>query len=190
MMKRTIWLLLLLLVAACAQAPRSEGGGGGTAVPTGTPRAEEICLKPEDTSGITVELYKYAAHGIFHVKPGWTFTFRSTTIPGAILFPRAVDSGTVKMKVEPSSWTMERTNDATNDSQFTFRLLPDGKLTTQEAKPGWIVVTVQQALDKQGKPLVAKPWSLRIFAYDQKTAESHAYLKECQSTLAVQAKDP
>jgi hypothetical protein len=184
-MGRMIWLLPLCLLAACAHAPGFNPRGMDTV--GDTPKASDICLKPEDSSGITILLHRYAAHGVFQVKPEWTVAFRSTTIPATILFPRPVDRATVKIAVEPSSWTLERTDDAANDSQFTFRLLPGGKLTTEEAQPGWIVIRMQEAFDKQGRTLLSKPWSLRIFVYDQQTAASHPYLPECQSTLTVRA---
>lgn len=189
-MKRMAWFLPVLLLVACTRSPRSDGSREDVVLPSGTPLAEEICLKPEDTSGITVELYKYAAQGTFQVKPGWTVAFRSSTIPASISFPRAVDRNTVKLNVVPSSWVLQPTNDASSDQQFTFRLLPGGNLTTQESEPGWIVVTVQQALDKNGQLLIKKPFSISVFVYDEKTARDHPYLKECQSTLVIQTTSP
>lgn len=177
-------------VKVAAPAARAEPPAPHVAAPgeeAAVPKPDEICLKPKEESGIAIDLRKYPTGHGWRARPGWVITIRAATIPAAIQFPRSVDRSTVRLSVEPSYWHVE--SEATGlDTDYRFWLLPEGKRLDQ-AKPGWLTITVTEARDTEGKEFAGVPFTVRMFAYDAALQNRYPYLSECLGTLAVQRPD-
>lgn len=191
-------LLSLLLLAGCATqkapeqsttappsstAPTSTPSAPAADVKAAVPRKEEVCLKPEDTSGITIQLYKPAGDSTFRARPGWTIARPNMALVGAVVFPKPVDRASVKLSVEPASYQPVETKSNAPDTIYDFKFLQDGK--EYDLKPGWITLKVESARAKDGTVLVGSPLALKIFAYDNAMADANPYLHQCYTSLGV-----
>jgi hypothetical protein len=196
--KRLFLLLAPLVLAGCTTAngpsPAPKDSTPMPEKPTQTepgtvalPKENEVCLKPEDQSGILFHLYKPQGDSTFRAKPGWTIARPAYELLGAVSFPKPVDRSSVKLRVEPAAdWVyQERPTIGAPETLAPFDFVPAGAKPNSVTwgKPGWITLTVESAKAKDGSDLVTKPLSLRIFAYDE--AHQLPYLVSCYTSLGV-----
>jgi len=153
--------------------------------PIDVPSPEEICVTPDDNSGITVSFLKTQGHGLWKVKPGWTAALFAMPMVVDIDFPGPVDPSTVKVRVEPEAWQIAEYEYGTAlESRHSLRLLPDER-TDLATGIGWVTLTVEQAIAADGRSFEGVPFSVRFFAFDRRLADAHPHLTECMSRLVV-----
>lgn len=188
---RTLFLTLVaaaIILTGCSAPSQTPSA----AQDTGFPKQGEVCLKPSDASGITIDLYKPQGHGTFRAAPGWTIARPAFNLMGAVRFPKAVDPSSVKISVKPAAdWQAVKTEVAGKSAVYVdFNFLPAGAnlkepLMMQWGKPGWVTLTVESAKAADGTDVLKAPVSLKIFAYSTEMQASHPYLVECYGTLSV-----
>lgn len=154
------------------------------------PTPDEICIKPEESSGIHFALYKPQGDSTFRAKPGWVISRPAMQVLGAVGFPREVDPTSVKLSIEPADHyrLVEQPRGSAPDFVVPFTFMPvdgDPNLALQAGKPGWITITMEGAKDTQGVSLQEGPLTLKIFAYDQQMQDTYPYLSTCYSSLEV-----
>lgn len=209
-MKRLALLLMSALLTGCtlfqspspvpvtdpgpppASAPVKEEPAPQQPAIVVVPTPEEICLKPEDKSGISFVLYKPQGDSSFLAKPGWVISRPSFQILGSVIFPRDVDPASVKLSIEPAGAYQLTPARGQNvpESMVLFHFMPVGSdisepLLLQWGQPGWVTITLEGAKDKQGALFVDRPLTLKIFAYDMQMADAYPYLTPCYSSLSV-----
>lgn len=154
------------------------------------PAADEICLKPENASGITFDLYKPQGDSTFRAEAGWTIAAPAIPLLGAVRFPAAVDRESVTIRLTPDEGWEARPvqGEGLPDTMVLFQFTPAQSDPTEAipwGRPGWLTLTVEGARTPDGQPLQTGAVSLRIYAYSREMQDSHPYLVQCYSSLGV-----
>lgn len=149
------------------------------------PGPEEICLTPDDKSGIAIYFGKPQGHGLWRMQPGWTVAHVAEAKVVHVEFPQPVDPSTVRVRVEPEFWQIaEYEYGEVLETRYDFRLIPDEKIDPANWI-GWVTLTVEQATAAEGSLFDGVPFSIRFFAFDRQLADAHPHLTECMSRLVV-----
>lgn len=186
-MKRSVLLVLMLLLVGCNVPIREEISSSverqRTVEPIEVPEPEEVCLKPEDSSGIVIDFGNQPGHGTGRVKPGWGVALQARPMRVALEFPKPVNRSLIKVTVEPSSWQVTESElEQVSDTSYRFNLVPSGEV---ERDLGWVTLRVEGTGAVDGDGLDGLPFSVRFFAYNQELKESHPHLGECQGSLVI-----
>lgn len=192
--------VMVLLLAGCSLGPTesaaqparsvSEPPVGQVTAPPAFAAEKDVCVKPDDTSGIIVDFRKDAGHGTWRVKPGWAVALRALPMSVYLQFPRQVDTQSVHVKVEPPYWQVaEWEYGGAPDTGYIFRLLPGGQRNSVDGTPGWVSLTVESARTRDGSPMKGVPFTVKFFAYNPSLADTYPYLAQCHGSLVVRS-DP
>lgn len=153
--------------------------------PIDVPSPEEICLTPDDKSGIAIYFGKPQGHGLWRMQPGWTVAHVAEAKVVHVEFPQPVDPSTVRVRVEPEAWQIaEYEYGEVLETRYDFRLIPDEKIDPANWI-GWVTLTVEQATAAEGSLFDGVPFSIRFFAFDRQLADAHPHLTECMSRFVV-----
>jgi|GEM_PF-3832038 len=181
-----ILLSLTLLLTGCAGVQSPTGPGNTTpAQPTQsqppppqpvqsapattaptlaeTPPPDQLCQQPADHSGIRINLYRGGSDSTLRIQPGWTIPFPAQWFIVVVEYPEEVDRESVRVKVEPAYWQVERQEHPRANS-YAFAVLPEGE--QKQGVAGWITISVDGATEPDGKALQNSPATFRLWAYE------------------------
>ena len=145
------------------------------------PAEAEVCLQPDDASGVLIDLYKPGGgHSAYRSKPGWTIASIGGALPGAVLFPRAVDPNTVQVVAEPTAeWDPQPLQFIQENRIAAFTFTP-----THNGGTGWVNIRVE-AKDTAGQSFSEQPVTLRVYKYTLDQQHTHPYMVECWTSIQV-----
>lgn len=129
--------------------------------------------------------------GGYEARAGWAVTWHNTQVLGSIRFPRAVDPASVTISVDSPDWVHVAPSwGAQDEAVVPFVIMPrefagQDPLDFRNGPAGWVTLTVEAATGKDGAPLLSEPATLRLFMFENAMAESHPYLVQCLSSIAL-----
>lgn len=177
-------LLAALLAAGCAAGANPEPPAGSDPA---VPSEGEVCLKPENPSGIKFSLHKPESDSSHEAEAGWTVARPAFQLIGQVHFPAEVDPSSVQIHLDAQGWQAAEVpahiHRQPNTVLFHFLSVGAEPEPLAWGEPGWLTITVEGAKTPDGQPLQSEPAALRIFAYNREMQEAYPYLLECYESL-------